>query len=79
MRKGSNPKYAGKLEPYYQRKKVPDSFIHGVGETGLTKEEEFLNRERKYSRDGGDLRKFSSTLEPASDPYYARKSVHSMC
>jgi hypothetical protein len=51
----------------------------GVGDTGLTPEEEFQNRERKYSVGGYDVRKFSrggkNSLEPATDPYYARKMV----
>lgn len=76
-----NPKGKdGNLDPYYQRKPVPVALTEGVGATGLTKEEEYLNRERKYSVNGGDLRKFStgskSGLFPMSDPYYARKSVH---
>lgn len=60
---------------------MPDSFINGVGETGLSKEEEYVNRERKYSQDGGDLRKFSrgktNSFEPSSDPFYNRKPVDS--
>lgn len=55
--------------------------IHGVGETGLTKEEEYLNRERKYSVNGADLRKFSNagkgSYAPGDDPYYTRKPVDS--
>ncbi|KAK5090561.1 hypothetical protein LTS08_002531 [Lithohypha guttulata] len=66
-------------DPYYSRKKIPDSMIHGVGETGLTKEEEYLNRERKYSVNGADLRKFSNagkgSYAPGDDPYYTRKPV----
>lgn len=67
-------------DPYYGRKPVPDSMIHGVGETGLTKEEEYLNRERKYSVNGADVRKFGSGSggwHPTDDPYYGRKSVPS--
>lgn len=69
------------MDPYYQRKPIPDAMIHGVGETGLTREEEYLNRERKYSVHGADVRNFSdgtkSGLFPKDDPYYSRKSVHS--
>ncbi len=77
-----NPKGKdGKMDPYYQRKPIPDAMIHGVGETGLTREEEYLNRERKYSVHGADVRNFSdgtkSGLFPKDDPYYSRKSVHS--
>jgi hypothetical protein len=54
-----------------------------VGATGLTPEEEYWNRERKYSVGGHDVRKFSkgtkSSLEPSSDPYYARKRVSGEC
>lgn len=55
--------------------------IQGVGPTGLTKEEEYLNRERKYSVNGADVRKFGSGTKggwhPADDPYYSRKPVAS--
>lgn len=68
-------------DPHYARKPVPDSLLEGVGETGLTKEEEFLNRERKLSVNGVDLRKFSTSrtkgMEPQNDPYYGRKPVDS--
>lgn len=51
----------------------------GVGETGLSREEEFDNRERKMSVNGVDIRKFGmkadSGWKPANDPYYGRKSV----
>lgn len=61
---------------------MPDALIHGVAPTGLTKEEEFLNRERKYSVNGVDVRKFSDSAKggwhPTDDPYYGRKPVASM-
>jgi hypothetical protein len=81
VRKFSNPKLGktGKKDPFYQRKQVPDSMISGVGETGLTEQEEYINRERKYSlADGSDARRFSSAkggLTPASDPHYGRRQV----
>jgi len=63
-------------DPYYGRKPVAKPQIAGVGETGLTPQEEFENRERKYSlADGSDARRFSNVLTPQTDPYYARKSV----
>lgn len=77
----SNPKMSGKLDPFYQRKPVPDSLIKDVGYTGLSKEEEFLNRERKYSATGQDIRKFSNGTRagfyPKDDPYYNRNMVNS--
>ena len=55
--------------------------IENVGITGLTPEEEHLNRERKYSATGVDVRRFSKSrkggLEPLDDPYYGRKQVSS--
>jgi hypothetical protein len=49
--------------------------------TGLSPEEEYQNRERKYSVNGSDVRKFSkggkNSLEPSTDPYYNRKKVSS--
>ncbi len=58
-----------------------DAEIHDVGQTGLSPEEEYWNRERKYSVTGVDVRKFSkgtkSSLEPQSDPYYNRKKISS--
>ena len=55
--------------------------IAGVGETGLNAEEEFANRERKYSVGGVDVRRFgssaSSGFKPTNDPYYGRKRVDS--
>lgn len=67
-------------DPYYGRKQVPDTMIHGVGETGLTAEEEYLNRERKYSVTGVDVRRFDtkpgSGFHPNNDPYYARKPLN---
>ncbi|KAJ9652016.1 hypothetical protein H2198_008717 [Neophaeococcomyces mojaviensis] len=79
LRKFWNPKTEGKLDPYYQRKPVPSNLIKDVGYTGLTKEEEYLNRERKYSVNGADVRRFSNStksgLYPTDDPYYGRKSV----
>jgi len=76
-----NPKGKdGKPDPYYQRKPVPEALTHGVGETGLSKEEEYLNRERKYSLTGADVRKFSSGTKSgfaaSNDPYYGRKQVN---
>jgi len=66
-------------DPYYSRKPVPDSFIRDIGETGLTPEEEFLARERKYSsKSGKDIRKFwnpSSKKKGGVDPYYQRAQV----
>lgn len=74
-----NPKSRGKLDPYYQRKPVPDGLIAGIGDTGLTKEQEYLNRERKYSLHGADVRRFSSSTKggwhPIDDPYYGRKPL----
>lgn len=68
-------------DPYYSRKPVPDTLIKGVGETGLSPEEEYLNRERKYSATGVDVRRFDtkpgSGFHPSNDPYYARKSENS--
>lgn len=83
VRRFSNPKGAkeGTLDPYYQRRSIPDAMVKGVGETGLTTEQEYENRERKYSATGVDVRRFSNTstgfLNPSADPYYGRKSVHS--
>lgn len=66
-------------DPYYGRKQVSKAEIANVGQTGLTPEEEYWNRERKYSVGGHDVRRFSkgtkSSLEPSSDPYYARRRV----
>lgn len=59
----------------------PDAEIHDVGDTGLTADQEFWNRERKYSLGGVDVRKFSMSkkggFEPQDDPYYGRKKVSS--
>ena len=67
---------ASSLTPCYA-----DELIKDVGLTGLTPEEEHWNRERKYSVDGHDVRKFSrgtkNSLEPSTDPYYARKQISS--
>lgn len=64
----------GTKDPYYQRKSVDKAQLVGVGETGLTPEQEYWNRERKYSVNGVDVRKFSKgTWEPPNDPYYSRK------
>src|SRR5271163_1526820 len=61
---------------FYNRKPVPDEFIKDIGITGLTPQEEFAVRERKYSLgDGSDARKFSNTLKPVKDPFYGRKPV----
>lgn len=83
LRKFSNPKAkGGKLDPFYQRKPVSDADIAGVGVTGLSKEDEFLSRERKYSASGVDVRKFGdsakSGFHPTQDPFYGRKPVASM-
>ncbi|KAJ9605038.1 hypothetical protein H2200_010427 [Cladophialophora chaetospira] len=76
---GLNDGSAPQNDPYYGRRKVSDQEIHGVAETGLTAEDEYLNRERKYSVQGQDVRKFSrgtkNSLAPSTDPYYNRKKV----
>ncbi|KAK5209744.1 hypothetical protein LTR99_002598 [Exophiala xenobiotica] len=84
VRRFSNSKKGGmepQDDPYYGRKRVSVAEIHNVGETGLTPEQEYSNRERKYSVGGVDVRKFSTSkkggLEPQSDPYYGRKRVSS--
>lgn len=60
---------------------LPDELIKDVGITNLTPEEEYWNRERKYSINGVDVRKFSNSkkggMEPQDDPYYGRKPVSS--
>ncbi|KAL2438738.1 hypothetical protein ABEF95_013512 [Exophiala dermatitidis] len=69
----------GTADPYYNRKPVPDELIRDVGLTGLTPQEEHWNRERKYSVNGADARRFSSgkrgSLEPRDDPYYGRRRL----
>lgn len=59
----------------------PEAEIDGVGDTGLTAQQEFDNRERKMSVNGVDIRKFGMRADggwhPANDPYYGRKSVSS--
>ncbi|RVX72231.1 hypothetical protein B0A52_04435 [Exophiala mesophila] len=69
----------GTADPYYNRKPVPDELIKDVGYTGLSPEQEFYNRERKYSATGVDVRRFSNSrkggMEPQDDPYYGRRSV----
>ena len=59
-----------------------DEFIQDVAPSGLSRQEEFDNRERKMSVNGVDLRKFGtkadSGFKPSSDPYYGRKQVDSM-
>ena len=77
-----NPKGKdGKRDPYYQRKPVSDVLIHGIGDSGLSAEEEYMNRERKYSVNGADVRKFSDStkgfIHPTDDPYYGRKKLSS--
>ncbi|OAP62285.1 hypothetical protein AYL99_04488 [Fonsecaea erecta] len=66
-------------DPFYNRKPVPDELIKDVGLTGLTPEEEYYNREKKFTARGADVRRFSNSLkggiEPLSDPYYGRKPV----
>lgn len=80
-----NPKGSkdGTLDPYYQRKPVPKQMVAGVGDTGLTPEQEYENRERKYSVNGVDVRKFSNSstgfIHPTADPFYGRKPVASKC
>lgn len=50
-----------------------------MGPTGLTPEQEYWNRERKYSVNGVDVRRFSTSktggMEPQNDPYYGRKQI----
>lgn len=76
VRKLSTKVYAPKTDPFYSRKPVSKAEIAGVGETGLTPQQEYENRERKYSVNGGDVRRFSTkVLEPANDPYYNRQPV----
>lgn len=59
-----------------------DELIKDVGYTGLSPEQEFYSRERKYSATGVDVRRFSKSrkggMEPQDDPYYGRKSVSSL-
>ncbi|KIX07042.1 uncharacterized protein Z518_05019 [Rhinocladiella mackenziei CBS 650.93] len=66
-------------DPYYNRKPVPDELIKDVGITGLSPEEEYWNREKKYTANGPDVRRFSNSrkdgMEPLDDPYYGRKPV----
>lgn len=66
-------------DPYYGRRRVSKAEIEDVGATGLSPEEEYQNRERKFSATGVDVRKFSTSkkggLAPQSDPYYGRKKV----
>lgn len=64
-------------DPYYNRKRVSDAETHGVGLTGLTPQEEYNNRERKYSSaDGTDIRSHSlKAITKPGDPYYNRKKV----
>lgn len=68
-------------DPYYGRKPVSKPEIDGIGDTGLTPDEEYLSRERKYSVNGVDVRRFSTSrnsgMEPQDDPYYGRKPVSS--
>lgn len=53
--------------------------IQGVGDTGLTPQEEHYNREQKMYVNGVDIRRFSTSAEggmaPQNDPYYGRKPV----
>jgi hypothetical protein len=64
-------------DPYYNRKPIPDSLIKDVGITGLTPQEEYITRERKYSAaDGTDIRSHSlKAITKPGDPYYNRKRV----
>ena len=59
-------------DPYYSRKPIPKDAVADEGLTGLTPDQEYAIRERKYSRDGKDLRKFVSDK---GDPYYSRKKI----
>jgi len=78
---GSKSGWKPQADPYYGRKSVSKAEIDGVGETGLSVDEEFLNRERKLSINGVDVRRFSNSatggFKPQSDPYYGRKPVSS--
>ncbi|EXJ95840.1 hypothetical protein A1O1_00965 [Capronia coronata CBS 617.96] len=69
----------GTADPYYNRKPVPDDLIKDVGITGLAPQEEYWSRERKYSVNGADVRRFSNSkksgLEPLDDPYYGRRRL----
>jgi hypothetical protein len=64
-------------DPYYNRKRVSDAEAHGVGITGLTPQEEYNNRERKFSAvDGTDIRSHSlKAITKPGDPYYNRKKL----
>jgi hypothetical protein len=64
-------------DPYYNRKPIPDSLIADVGITGLTPQEEYHNRERKFSAaDGTDIRSHSlKAITKPGDPYYNRKQL----
>ena len=67
-------------DPFYNRKPVPSEFIEDVGLTGATAQQDFVNRERKFSlADGTDARKFGSKGSiwsgKQSDPHYGRKRV----
>jgi len=77
--KGLDSGMAPQNDPYYSRRRVSNQEIHDIGQTGLSAEEEYQNRERKYSVQGVDIRKFSkggkNSLEPSTDPYYSRKKV----
>ncbi|KAJ9613792.1 hypothetical protein H2204_014645 [Knufia peltigerae] len=82
VRKFSNSKKGGfepQDDPYYGRKRISNAEIHDVGDTGLTADQEFWNRERKYSLGGVDVRKFSMSkkggFEPQDDPYYGHKEI----
>lgn len=75
VRKFSNPGQ-GK-DPFYSRKRLSKAMITGIGDTGLSPQEEHLNRERKYSlQDGSDARTFSNTITPRHDPFYGRKKIN---
>lgn len=64
-------------DPYYNRKPIPNALVQDVGITGLTRQEEFQNRERKFSSaDGTDIRSHSlKAITKPGDPYYNRKRV----
>jgi hypothetical protein len=94
MTKASDPYYNRKPVPskfyHYLYAPLPAlltpcgaaELIKDVGYTGLSSEEEFWNREKKYTAAGADVRRFSKSLtgglEPLGDPYYGRKSISSL-
>ena len=71
-------------DPHYGRKRVSDAELHGIAPTGLSAQEEYDSRERKYSlADGTDARKFGDGSKlgkffsgDPKDPFYGRKNVN---